>query len=147
MYVINDEVRKFITGMTDDELLEAVQEKYDHFTREAFEAAKEELRLRNIDFIDKSADFVPDEDDSQTEDTPLEEVMADKLYCPECNVRMEQGLIYVGESLFGFVVTGRAAKHCFFENINSKETFKVIEYNEKRPAYRCRKCRWVIFSN
>ena len=59
MYTVSshDQLTELITGMSNDDLLQAVEKEYDNYTREALDIAQQELRRRNLYFIDKSELF------------------------------------------------------------------------------------------
>jgi hypothetical protein len=67
-----NEVKELILGMSDDDLIEAVEEKYSNFTHEALEIAKEELNRRKIPFTDKSALYPSDEENDQEDNLEIE---------------------------------------------------------------------------
>jgi hypothetical protein len=63
--------------MSDEELIEAVEEKYSDYAPEALEIAKQELIRRNIAFIDEGESFpTNDADPFMAEDDPN----ADEVY-------------------------------------------------------------------
>lgn len=63
------QLTELITGMSDEDLISAVEEEYDNYTRKALDMAQQELRRRNRYFVDKSMFFPPREDETDPMDS------------------------------------------------------------------------------
>lgn len=133
---MNDAVKEVITGMTDSELLEAVEKTYSGYTREALEIAMAELKRRGVPFIDKTADYPPAGEASDTiaEERDEEVIAEPEYYCPQCKNKMESGTVYLRSTGWGLLFYGASYKHCFFKPLLETEDQKVIANNESRPA-------------
>ncbi|RPI79354.1 MAG: hypothetical protein EHM45_03275 [Desulfobacteraceae bacterium] len=144
---MNDAVKEVITGMTDGELLEAVEKTYSGYTREALDIAMAELKRRGIPFANKAIYYPASSEDLEPimeEREEGAEVKAEIL-CPQCKNTMKSGLVYLRGTVWGWFLYGSSYKHCYFSAIGKEEGEKVMDNSETCPAYRCQKCGIVLF--
>jgi hypothetical protein len=135
-----DTVETRITAKSDEELLEIVEQTYNDYTPQALNYAMEELKRRQIPFVDQSANHLQG-NEKQGEAAP-EEI----LYCSRCKTAMQPGNIYLGSNMGGFFLSGLSYKQCYFQpGEPGKKEFKVVGNKEEKKAYYCKNCGLITF--
>lgn len=142
-----NEVKEFIVSMSDDDLVDMVEENYYNYTSEALKLAIEELNKRNIQYRDMSQYFpseedCDDDDDEEENEIPIEEYVT-VLKCPNCELDMKPGKLYLKSTLG----SRGSYKNCYFmlDDQIGKE-IKIIDNYEKKEANFCCKCGLLIIN-
>lgn len=136
-------IKEFVISMTDDDLLDMVEEHYYNYTPEALRLAIEELNRRNVQYRDMSQYFPSEEDydeDSEAENENSPEDLT-VLICPNCELEMKSGKLYLKDN-FG---SRHSSINCYFkiDDQSIKEIMVVASYEKKEVTFCC-KCGLLI---
>ncbi len=68
------------------------------------------------------------------------------MKCPDCNIDMEWGKVYLQGTFWGYIFHGWSYKHCYFDSFenNDIQKIKIIDNDKSKKSFYCKVCGMVI---